>query len=141
MFLKAIVNLGGNDYHKRLTMEAARMDFIGCFAMTELTHGSNVMELKTTATYDPTTKEFVINTPTDNDIKVWIGNLAKDATYALVWARLITQGKDHGVHPFVIQIRDKLYHKPFPGLLIGDMGSKVGYVSLYLLIRVLARDG
>ncbi|TNV82531.1 hypothetical protein FGO68_gene5494 [Halteria grandinella] len=130
MFLKAIVNLGANDYHKRLMQEAARMDFIGCFAMTELSHGSNVMELRTTATFDEKTKEFVINTPTDNDIKVWIGNLAKDARYALLWARLITQGKDHGVHPFVIQIRDSIYHKPLPGLLIGDMGMKVGYQNM-----------
>ena len=54
--------------------------------------------------------------------------MAKDATYAIVFARLITQDKDEGVHPFLIQIRDKISHKPLPGLLIGDMGSKIGYV-------------
>lgn len=132
MFLKALINLGSTDYHKRLALEAAKMEYIACFAMTELTHGSNVMELRTTATYDEKTKEFFINTPTEKDIKIWIGNLAKDSTYCLVWARLITQGKDHGVHPFVIQIRDKVYHRPLPGLLIGDMGAKVGYVSIIL---------
>jgi acyl-CoA oxidase len=135
--MKAVINLGGSAYHKRIAEEAARLDWISCFAMTELTHGSNVIELKTTATYDSKTKEFVINTPTERDIKVWIGNLAKDATYALVWARLITKGKDYGVHPFVVQIRDRVYHKPFPGLLIGDMGMKVGYVRLIHLIKFL----
>ena len=109
-------------------MAAAKLDYIGCFCMTELSHGSNVMQLQTTATYDPIRKQFIINTPTERDIKVWIGNLAKDATYAIVFARLITQDKDEGVHPFVVQIRDKISHKPLTGLLIGDMGAKIGYV-------------
>lgn len=68
----------------------------------------------------------MINTATERDIKVWIGNLAIDARYGIVFAQLITQGKNHGVHPFVVQLRDSLYHKPLPGLLIGDMGAKVG---------------
>jgi acyl-CoA oxidase len=128
MCLKTLVKFGGTPYHQRLALEAARLDFIACFCMTEMTHGSNVMNLQTTATFDPAKREFVFNTPTERDMKVWIGNLAKDATYAIVFARLITQGKDQGVHPFVIQIRDKLYHRPLPGLLIGDMGAKIGYV-------------
>jgi acyl-CoA oxidase len=127
MYLKALVNLG-TAQHRPLIEGAAKLDYIASFAMTELTHGSNVMNLQTTATYDPKTKEFVINTPSEKDMKVWIGNLAKDATYALVWAKLITQGKDQGVHPFVVQIRDKVNHKVLPGILIGDIGQKVGYV-------------
>jgi acyl-CoA oxidase len=64
-------------------------------------------------------------------MKVWIGNLGKDATYGVVFAKLITQGRDHGVHPFLVQLRDKVFHRPMPGLLIGDMGSKVGFVSSF----------
>ncbi len=90
MFMKCLVNFGSNDYHRTINESAAKLDFIGSFCMTELSHGSNVMELQTTATYDPKTKEFVINTPTDRDIKIWIGNLAKDTTYGIVFAKLVT---------------------------------------------------
>ena len=51
--MKTLINFGSSDYHKTLIDIAARLDFIGCFMMTELSHGSNVMQLQTTATYDP----------------------------------------------------------------------------------------
>lgn len=35
-------------------------------------------------------KEFVINTPTFEDSKIWVGNLGKTATHAAVYAQLIT---------------------------------------------------
>jgi len=54
--------------------------------MTELAHGSNVRGVQTTAHYCPKTKSFVLNTPTDFDIKFWIGNLGKNATMAVVYA-------------------------------------------------------
>ena len=37
------------------------------------------------------------------------------ATHAIVVARLITKGQDHGVHPFIVQIRSLEDHKPLPG--------------------------
>jgi acyl-CoA oxidase len=69
-----------------------------------------------------------LNTPSDKDIKFWIGNLAKSAHVGVVFAQLITQGKKQGVHPFVVDLRDRITHQPLPGLLIGDCGAKIGHV-------------
>ena len=55
---------------------------VGCFAMTELGHGSNVAGLETTATYDEVTEEFIIHTPTITATKWWIGGAAQTATHA-----------------------------------------------------------
>lgn len=45
---------------------------------------------------------------------------------ALIWAQLIIKGKRHGVHPFVVPIRDRKTLLPFDGVRIGDCGSKIG---------------
>ena len=37
------------------------------------------------------------------------------ATHAVVLARLITKGVDHGIHPFIMQIRSLEDHTPLPG--------------------------
>ena len=56
--------------------------------MTETGHGSNVQRLGTTATYDPATQEFVLDTPDDQARKDYIGNAAQHAELAVVFAQL-----------------------------------------------------
>ena len=90
--------------------------------MTELGHGSNVQGLETTATYDPSTKEFIMHSPSLTASKWWAGGLGRTADHAVVMANLITQGKRRGIIPFLVPIRDPVTRKPLPGRIIGDIG-------------------
>lgn len=103
--------------------------FYGCFAMTELGHGSNVAGLETTATFDEKRDQFVINTPHLGATKWWIGGAAHTATHCLCYARLISKGRDHGVKPFVVPLRNLNGASSFTlknGVAIGDIGKKMG---------------
>jgi acyl-CoA oxidase len=44
----------------------------------------------------------------------------------MVMAQLYTQGKCYGAHAFMVQIRDFETHKPMPGIIVGDIGPKIG---------------
>ena len=71
------------------------------------------------------------------------------ATHAVVLARLITRGVDHGIHPFIVQLRSLEDHTPLPGqvtrkqerilhepylviagITVGDIGPKLGYFGM-----------
>ena len=81
-------------------MRTLRM--IGCYAQTELGHGSNVAGLETTATLDLTTDQFVIHSPTVTSTKYWPGGLGLWANHAVVFARCIVDGNEYGVQAFVV---------------------------------------
>ncbi len=103
---------------------------VGCYAQTELGHGSNVRALETTATYDSSDDTFIINTPSLTARKFWPGSLGKTANTAIVICRLIIGSKDHGVHNFLVPIRDMDTHEPLPNVTVGDIGSKLGYNTM-----------
>ena len=48
---------------------------------------------------------------------------------AVVFAQLITEGRSHGVHAFLVPIRDA-DGKPMPGVTIGDAGHKAGLLGV-----------
>lgn len=51
----------------------------------------------------------------------------KCATHAVIFSKLITpDGVNHGLHPFIVPIRNLKTHLPFPGVTVGDMGEKIG---------------
>ncbi len=125
LFGGAILHLGTERHHRQYLDALQGLDLLGCFAMTESGHGSDVANLRTTATYDPDTDEFVIRTPDDDARKEYIGNAARDGHVAVVFAQLRTGEQDHGVHAFVVPIRDA-DGSACAGVRIEDCGLKAG---------------
>ncbi|KAL3615602.1 acyl-coenzyme A oxidase [Castilleja foliolosa] len=126
MFIPAIKGQATDEQQQKWLPLAYKMQIIGCYAQTELGHGSDVKGLETTSTFDPRTDEFVLHSPTLTSSKWWPGGLGKVSTHAIVYARLVLDGKDHGVHGFIVQLRSLEDHKPLPGITIGDIGMKFG---------------
>ena len=103
-----------------------KMEIIGCYAQTELGHGSNVRGLEIEAVYDHKNKEFVMHSPSDSACKWWIGGLGNSSNHALLIAQLKINESSYGPHAFLVPIRDTETHEPLPGIEVGDIGPKIG---------------
>jgi acyl-CoA oxidase len=125
LFGAAVLHLGTEEHHDKWLPAIMSLEVPGAFAMTETGHGSDVASIATTATYDPDTEEFVISTPHRAAWKDYLGNAAKDGLAAVVFAKLITRGVDHGVHAFYVPIRDA-ERNFLPGVGGEDDGLKGG---------------
>lgn len=97
MFQLAIEKLADEEQKAKWLPLVNTMKMVGCYAQTELGHGSNVAGLETTATFDKSTDEFVLHTPTVTATKFWPGSLGKVGNHALVFARLLVEENDFGV--------------------------------------------
>lgn len=123
LFIDSIQFLGSSK-HQNAIHRAYRLEDYGCFAMTELGHGSNVLGLETTATYIHETREFEINSPSATSAKWWIGAAGKTANVAVVFAQMVVAGENKGVHAFYVRIRDE-NHGNLDGVVVGDCGPKI----------------
>jgi acyl-CoA oxidase len=125
LFGGAVLHLGTRKHHEAYLSDITSLRLPGCFAMTETGHGSNVQQLATTATYDPTTREFVVHTPDDGARKDYIGNAARDGRLAAVFAQLVVGGEARGVHALLVPLRDG-DGNVLDGIRIEDCGAKLG---------------
>ncbi|MGB2951249.1 MAG: acyl-CoA dehydrogenase [Rhodococcus sp. (in: high G+C Gram-positive bacteria)] len=130
LFGGAIENLGTERHHDAYVRPLIDLELLGCFAMTETGHGSDVQALETTATFDPATDEFVVHSPTPSSRKDYIGGAAETATVAVVFAQLITAGpgeepQGHGVHCLFVPLRDE-NGDDLPGVTTSDCQYKGG---------------
>ncbi|MET9604117.1 acyl-CoA dehydrogenase [Streptomyces sp. NPDC006512] len=124
LFGGAILHLGTGRHHDAYLPDLITGELMGCFAMTETGHGSNVQALGTVAEYDTASREFVITTPDDRARKDYIGNAARHAELAVVFAQLEVDGRSRGVHAFVVPLR--VGGETAPGVRIEDDGRKMG---------------
>jgi acyl-CoA oxidase len=129
LFGGAVQALGTERHHEAYLRDIMSFELPGCFAMTETGHGSDVQQLRTTCTYDPETQTFDLHTPHQAARKDYIGNAARDGRMAVVFAQLVTRGRRHGVHAWLVPIRDE-QGDPMPGVTIGDDGPKAGLLGV-----------
>lgn len=125
LFGGAILHLGTKVHHDAYLADIASLKLPGAFAMSETGHGSDVQSVRTTASYDHGTRAWVLQTPTERDRKDWIGNAARHGRMAVVFAQLLIGPENHGVHAFVVPLRDGK-GKVVDGVRIEDCGHKLG---------------
>ena len=129
LFGGAVTSLGTQWHHENVLPSVVTLEQVGCYAMTEFGHGSDVASLETTITYDAQTDELVVHSPTPSSVKTYIGAAAEDAHLAAVYGQLIVDGQGHGVHAVLVPVRDDS-GTPMPGVTLGDNGHKGGLLGV-----------
>ncbi|MBO0878799.1 MAG: hypothetical protein J2P17_00080 [Mycobacterium sp.] len=103
----AIEELGdGNDFQQSCLEKLDTVGAVGVVMVTELGHGTDAIHMETTATWQPRTRTFRLDSPTAASVK-FMPNVASDRVGKLVVvvARLIVEGRDAGVWPFLMPLR------------------------------------
>lgn len=56
--------------------------------------------------------------------------MGQTANYCIVVAQLYAKGQCHGIHSFIVQVRDEETHMPLAGMKVGEIGAKLGLNSV-----------
>ncbi|OAQ32663.1 acyl-CoA oxidase [Linnemannia elongata AG-77] len=134
LYYGSIRELGSEAVQNKWLPLADTFEVPGCFALTELGHGSNPRGIETEAHWDFKEGCYIINTPNTTAQKYWIGAAAETAYMSVVWAQLYiphptdpSHPPSHkGIHAFLVPIRDLTTRSPLPGVTIRNCGSKSG---------------
>ncbi|WP_159080815.1 acyl-CoA dehydrogenase family protein [Nocardia suismassiliense] len=105
--IESILKLGnGNSYQQQCLAELDTGTAKAVFASTELSTGTNVLDLGTEAHWHREDRTLSLHTPTAGAMK-WMPNVAEDAVpkIVIVLARLIVDGNDEGVFPIACRVR------------------------------------
>jgi len=87
--------------------EAIGMHKVYSFGCTEVGGGSDVRNTQTTVTYHRQTHRLILDSPSPEACKCWIGNALYAAQVVMVLGRLIVDDEDQGLHWFRVVIRQR----------------------------------
>lgn len=124
LFGGTVIRLGTKK-HRYLIEKIDKLEQVGCFGLSELGYGNNAIEMETRAELDTKTGEWIVSSPSPLAQKYWITNGACHAHWCVVMAQTIIEGKNEGVHPFLVRIRNSDL-SPISGVIVEDMGVKMG---------------
>ncbi|WP_433678823.1 acyl-CoA dehydrogenase family protein [Nocardia sp. CA-119907] len=98
----------GEPYQLSCLEELDDVRAVGGLAATELGYGTNLLGLGVIAVWQPDVRKFTLHTPSAEAINMWpnVGLAGVAKTFVLL-ARLIVDGRDEGVWPFVVRLRTR----------------------------------
>ncbi|KAG0026404.1 hypothetical protein BGZ82_009478 [Podila clonocystis] len=133
LYSGSIRELGSEELMAKYLPLADSFELPGCFALTELGHGSNPRGIETEAHWDAKQGCYILNTPNTTAQKYWIGAAAETAIMSVVWAQLYvphpednSKWEHQGIHAFLVPLRDRTTRAILPGITIRNCGMKSG---------------
>ncbi|WP_280384260.1 acyl-CoA dehydrogenase family protein [Nocardia wallacei] len=124
----AIERLGnGSAYQRQLLAELDSMDSMGVMLLTEGSAGSAVTEQQTRAEWHAEDGGYFVFTTAAAGAYKWMGNVGDHTPRTvIVTARLIVDGTDEGVFPFLVRLRDTADGALADGVRVVSLPERAG---------------
>lgn len=122
----ALLTQGSPEQVARFHDEVTQMRAVYAFGCTEIASGTDVRNLKTRVTYDSQRHCLLLDSPSADACKYWIGNSLYAAQVVMVLAQLHANGEDQGHHWFRVRIRDSENGPLLPGVTVMACDPKGG---------------